>query len=174
MWKRLMSVALLAGASAFAGCSGGDQEAKEPAVAKAELPAGLLLQSEPTGAVDLLAAKKAAKLGDEITFKCRIGGRAQPFADASAVMVVIDPSLKPCPPEEGCPRPWDYCCDPPDVLTASTASVRIVGADGKVLKGSLLDNNGLTHLSKLTVTGKVIGVDGGILQVDATGIYIRG
>ena len=139
------------------------------------LPAGLILNQLPPGAQDVVAAQKSAKIGDTITLRGRVGGSESPLAGNSAIVTVIDPSVQTCErmPSDACETPWDACCDPDAVKKSAT--IQVVGADGRPLKTGLTGVGGIAPLKELIITGKVrTPADTGTLVIDATGIYVKG
>ena len=167
-------------AAGLAAC-GGDEAApaggggKAPPAATGSLPAGLLLAASPGEAVDVGALKATAKEGDTVVVRGRIGG-VPPFIAGIAAMTIADRKLVPCSEmsmEDGCKTPWDYCCAPQDELTANTATVQVVGADGRPLRADLTAA-GLAPLSTVVVTGKVgPRPDPKVLVIDAVGIFVE-
>lgn len=149
-------------------------DAKTPA-AKDALPAGLALTAAPEGAKDVKAVKAAAKEGDDVVIRGRIG-TLTPFVEGYAAMTIVDPSLVPCNEmqmEDGCKTPWDYCCAPTEELTAGTATIQVAGADGRPLKHDLR-LEGHKPLSWVVVKGKVAArPDPKVLVVNATGIFVE-
>src|SRR5690606_34806163 len=77
-----------------------------------------LLTSAPDAPVDVGAAKQSASEGDTIALRGRIGGRSDPMSADSAVFVVMDPAIPSCAdnPGDTCATPWDYCCEPQEVI----------------------------------------------------------
>src|SRR5687768_15020565 len=114
-WQVLALTGLLA-----AGCGRGDDRSAAPG----DREAGgeqYVLAEEPAGARGIIAARKEARDGDEVVVVGRIGGDRNPWVEGRAMFVIVDPSppdptVKPCPEEEGCPTPWDYCCADPEAL----------------------------------------------------------
>jgi len=76
--------------------------------------------------------------------------------------------------EDHCPTPWDYCCESPENLTANSATVEVVGADGRALRAALRGWNGLQPLKTVVVKG-VVGPRPapGVFVVRATGIFVE-
>ena len=138
------------------------------------VPAGLILASAPGDAKDVNALKGSAKEGDEVILRGRVGGSVHPIVDGRAAFQVVDLSVKSCKeiPGDTCETPWDYCCEPD--VAKSTATVQVVGADGKPLKTSLKGVGGLAPLAEVTVKGKVGKTqEGAPLVVNATGIHVK-
>ena len=135
--------------------------------------ASRMVSDEPEGAKPLVDVKSSASVGDDVTFVARIGGRAKPFVDGRAVMVVMDPAIPSCAdnPGDSCAIPWDYCCETTETITANAATVRVVGPDGDPVKTSFADA-GFAGLDRLTLTGKVAEKDdAGRFVVDVASIY---
>ena len=76
-------------------------------------------------------------------------------------------------PEDECPTPWDVCCDDPDVITASIATIQVVDDEGRPLKSGLRGVGGMKELSSLVVKGVVAkGSNEKNFLVNATGIHV--
>jgi hypothetical protein len=120
--------------------------------------------------------RASAKPGDEITLKGRIMGNSKPFVEGRAAFVLADTSiLSACndTPGDACATPWDSCCNSPEEKKKGTATIQIVGADGRVLKESMEDAGGLKKLAHVTVTGKVApGSSPELLMVNATAVRV--
>jgi hypothetical protein len=129
-----------------------------------------LLSAEPAAAVSVGDAKKEAKDGEDITLVGRIGGSESPIVEGRASFTIVDTKLAPC--TEGCPTPWDYCCDT-DQLPENTASIKVVDEAGKTLPIDAKTGLGLKELQTIVVTGKAKRDDAGNLTVQASGIYVK-
>ena len=166
---------------AIVGCDGDDAPTTPPpaqptAESAAALPSSLFLAKAPEGAIELAAAKKSAKPGDEIVVRGRVAGQMEPLAPNRAILTLLDASVKTCDqmPGDGCKTPWDACCEPRESLQASTATIQIVDAGGKPLKTTLRGANGIEPLKEVTVVGKVKDSGGAdTLVIDATGLYVK-
>lgn len=164
------------------GCGRGKQAAVDsPRVdASAELAEaapGLFVSEAIDEAKSVKEAKASASPDGEIVMRGRIGVGKSPFAEGRAVFTIADSSLPTCTERHGdtCPTPWDYCCEPPDVITSSTATVQVVDAQGKPLKLSLDGVQGLKPTAEVTVRGKVASqAADGPLVVNATAIHVKG
>lgn len=118
--------------------------------------------------------KKSAQTGETVRFVARVGGRAACFVPGSAVFIVADPILEDCIQKgDGCPKPWDYCCEPKERLRANTATVRLVDADGNPLAGTAEGLGGLEPLRTIEVVGVVreTGPEG-LFVVDAEQLFV--
>ena len=155
----------------------GVSNTEQTAPAADALPAGFVLTEAPGGAKDIVALKKDAQPGDEVVLRGRVGGSPSPFVDGRASMQIVDVSLKACgegPVKDECTTPWDFCCEDPKQVAAHSASVQVVGADGKPLRAGLKGVGGLKPLSEVTVKGTVAkGSDSGVLVVNASGIHVK-
>lgn len=178
MLRTVLATVMLAGMSL--GCSDESNEPNTPGGGAngkggAALPDGLLLTAEPAGATCVVAALAAAKDGDKVTVRGRVGGRKEPFAAQRATMVLVDLSLPYCgqnTTEDGCKEPWDYCCEPQDRLSSHLVSVQVDGADGKILHTGLRGAGGVKELSEVVVQGVLRSDAMGARIVHATGIYV--
>jgi hypothetical protein len=151
----------------------GGSAAQQPA---AELPRTLFAVEPIAGAQDVLALKKSAEAGKEVVLHGRIGGREDPFVPGRAIFMVADMSLPPCNARSSdmCATPWDYCCEPKDALTAATATVQVVGSDGKPLRIDLSKSPELKPRAEVTIRGTVSQKEGEqTLVIDAQSIYVK-
>lgn len=136
-----------------------------------------VLASAPIGEPkSILLMRSSAKPGDEVTLSGRIMGNAQPFVEGRAVFILGDPKvLTACNdvPGDKCETPWDACCDSPEDKKRATATIQIVGADGRVIKEAIEGVGGLKKLATVTVTGKVAdGSSADLMLVNATAIRV--
>ncbi len=140
-----------------------------------QLPAGLFLAEAPSGAKDIGAVKRAPDAASEVVVRGRIGGRVDPFVKGRAMFMLADRSVPTCAEKHGhgCPTPWDYCCEPKERVLANTATIQVVGSDGRPLKADLRGRNGLEPTAHVVVAGRVSKRDDGVLVVDAGGIYVK-
>src|SRR5688572_703401 len=183
MKKMLCGLALaVASVGVVVGCDSDEAPttptpAQPTAESAAALPSNLFLTKAPDGAIELAAAKKSAKPGDEVIVRGRVAGQMEPLAPNRAILTLLDGSVKTCEqvPGDGCKTPWDACCEPRESLQANTATIQIVDADGKPLKTTLRGAHGIEPLKEVTVVGKVKDSGGAnTLVIDATGLYVKG
>jgi hypothetical protein len=151
------------------------QTTAEVSVSEPSPALAAVLAASPTGdAASIAAIRSTAKPGDEITISGRIMGSKKPFVDGRAAFILGDPDvLTACNevPGDECETPWDTCCDSPEDKKRATATIQIVGADGRVLKEPIEGVGGLQNLSKVTVSGKVAeGSSADLLIVNASAI----
>ena len=185
LMKKMLCGLTLAVASVglIVGCDGDDAPTTPPpaqptaeSAAAAALPSNLFLAKAPEGAIELAAAKKSAKPGDEIVVRGRVAGQMEPLAPNRAILTLLDSSVKTCDqmPGDGCKTPWDACCEPRESLQGNTATIQIVDAAGKPIKTTLRGANGIEPLKEVTVVGKVKDSGGtDTLVIDATGLYVK-
>jgi len=184
MKKFTITFTLMALALAGMGIMGCEQKSEQAASRSpnanqptaAALPANLFVQSLPDGARSVAEIKADADATGEVLVRGRIGGRVEPFVDGAAVFLLADASMKSCDELHGdsCLTPWDYCCEPRESLVAKTATVQVVGADGKPLRRSLKGQHGLAPLASITVAGEIAQRDGsGILVINAHRIHVK-
>lgn len=144
----------------------------------AALPADLFVKSEPADAKSVLEVKVDAKAGDAIVISGRIGGSTDPFVAERAMFTIVDKSIPFCgqvSKEDTCKTPWDYCCEPADRLANHSATIQVVGADGRPLKTGLSNVAALKPTNEVVVKGKVAQKEGSkILVVNAESIFVKG
>lgn len=130
------------------------------------------LSSEPADAKGVKAAKEVTKDEEEVVMVGRIGGDVNPWIEGQAAFLLVDPSLKPCSADEGCPTPWDYCCDAGD-LPANKAMVKVVDGSGKTVATDARKLLGLKELQTVVVRGRAKRDEAGNLTVLADGVFVR-
>jgi len=177
-----MAVATIGGCNDTTSNGAGASENKQhggvastsPATTGASVPDGLFLTAIPENATSLSQAKAEASVGDQVIFEARIGGRTAPFTEGAAVFLVADRVLLTCAERhgEGCPTPWDYCCEQKEDLLANMGTIQIVNKDGRPIASSVEGVSGLTAMAKIIVVGTVSQSDGPTFVVNASGIYI--
>jgi len=170
----IMGGALL-GATLLTGCSQNDDPDRTPSApsdpkAAATLPADLVVEQLDGETVGPAQARKTAKPGDDVLLTGHIAGRKDPFVDGRAMFVLSDVSLPLC--DDGCTAPWDLCCETPTDIAAGTATVQVVGTDGRPLPVTLRDHAGLTPGCRITVAGEVQQSDESVFVVNAKSIAI--
>ncbi|MDF7806169.1 hypothetical protein P4E94_01890 [Pontiellaceae bacterium B12219] len=153
--KKSVTISLLAGVICLAGCGKQEQSSESLAV---EIPAvfvGVPISGNP---VAIPEARTEAQAGDEVILTGLVMGVPHPFVEGRGVFVLGDEeTITPCDlnPTDSCAMPWDACCDPADVRLTGTATIQVLGADGKPLRTGLKGVNGLAELSRVTVSGTV-------------------
>jgi len=175
---RVMKIMLLTSV-ALLGCEGeGNETANKNTTtnATAGIPATIFMANRPANVKNLVEVKKNAKVGDQVTFLARIGGRAKPFVEEHAIFVVADPSLESCDllaDEDHCPVPWDYCCENGTLLRNGMATIRIIGKDGRALGVNAKGAGGL-QASKFIIVQSTVSNrnDNGLFIVDADRIWV--
>jgi hypothetical protein len=104
-------------------------------------------------------ARTTVQPGDVIVVKGQIMGAAEPFVEGRAAFILGDrEKLTPCnemAEEDHCKTPWDACCDAKEDFRDGTATIQIVGPDGRPHKQGLEGVEGLKKLSKILVKGRV-------------------
>ena len=133
-----------------------------------------LLADEPEGAANVIKVREVAKDQDEIVIVGRIGGSANPWVDGRAAFSIVDGSLNACSdiPGDGCPVPWDYCCET-DKLPTATALVKFVDDNGDTVNADAKELLKVKELSTVVVQGTAQRDDAGNLTVLATGLYVK-
>ncbi|MDX1929272.1 MAG: hypothetical protein SFV81_22280 [Pirellulaceae bacterium] len=130
-----------------------------------------MLASEPAGALPVGEARNQIKDGDTVTLVGLIGGSSDPFVDGMAAFTIVDAKVPYCAPSEGCPTPWDYCCETAAVKE-NIATVTIVDEAGKPVMSDAKKLLNVKELAKITVQGKAKRDPQGNLAVYATKLFV--
>ena len=141
----------------------------------ATLSASLFLAAAPANPKDIKDAKPTLKAGDKVVLVGRIGGSDEPFVTERAIFTLVDRRLKACgegTAMDSCKTPWDYCCEAREDITANSATVRVVGADGQPIKAELNGVKGLKPLATVTVVGTVATAEGENVVINVSGLYV--
>jgi hypothetical protein len=173
LWTSFSMVLVLLAAFSGTGCQ--KERDRAQAAESEKLPADLIADAAPAGAIDVVKTKELAKDGERIVVKGRVGGQKAPLAPNRAIATLADISLPTCDksPMDKCETPWDSCCEPSEKITANTLTVQVVAADGKPIKAGLSGVGGITQMKELVVSGiakRASGSDSLIVQ--ATRIYV--
>ena len=149
--------------SLLAACGG---EA-EPALKSDAAGAAFALAADP-GAARSIAEVKAAGPGPEVVVA---RGRVQDLTKDFAILKLMGTALHYCGEvkAEGCPTPWDYCCDTPEDRRAHELLVEFRGPDGKPIETVGLPDTRLLDLIK--VRGKLTKNEFGSLVFVADGFW---
>ncbi|HIK92666.1 MAG TPA: hypothetical protein EYG03_11875 [Planctomycetes bacterium] len=133
-----------------------------------------MLTAEPDGAADVIKVREDAADGEDVVIVGRIGGSSNPWIEDRAAFSIVDGSLKACSDIEGdgCPMPWDYCCETQKLPTA-TALVKVVDEDGELVKADARELLSVKELSTVIVKGKAQRDDAGNLTILATGVFVQ-
>lgn len=128
-------------------------------------------------AQDIHLLRETAQPGDTVTVSGWIMGNDSPFVEGRAAFILGDPKvITACSerPDDACSTPWDNCCDSPEDIQRATATIQVVGEDGRVLKEGLEGVEGIGKLSKLRVTGTVAeGSSARSLVINASAIDLQ-
>ena len=147
--------------------------ASAPSASTANPQAAWLVPTMPEGAVDVAELKRTAKEGDAVVIRGRIGGATKPIAPDIAVFTIVDPAVPSCADaaDDHCPTPWDYCCETPESMARSTATIQILDATGAPLAGDV-QQSGLAPLDTVIIVGTVgPRPDPKVLTIRATGVH---
>ena len=151
-------------------------QAATPAAGAEGLPAGLLATQAPADAKSIAEVRGSGTDGQEVVLVGRIAGSEEPFTAGRAQFQLVDLAIKSCAEIEGdgCPTPWDMCCEEKGNIVQNSVTVQVVGADGRPLKSELKGVGGLKPLSEVSVKGKLHkSEDGKVVTVDATELYVK-
>ncbi len=133
-----------------------------------------ILKSEPKKSKDVIAVRKEAKDGDEVTIVGRIGGKENPWIKDRAAFTIVDNSLRACSdiPGDNCPKPWDYCCEL-DKLKTATAFIKVVDENSSVVKADARELLQVKELYTVVVQGKAKRDKSGNLTILANKIFVK-
>jgi hypothetical protein len=173
LYFTLSAVLAVAFLSASIGC-GTSSTAPQSNSAPSADGAAFRLSSEPADAKGVKAAKEEIKDEEEVVMVGRIGGDTNPWIEGQAAFLIVDSALKPCNEtgDEGCPTPWDYCCDAGD-LPANKVMVKVVDGNGKTVATDARKLLGLKELQTVVVRGRAKRDEAGNVTVLADGVFVR-
>jgi len=169
----LLSLSLTVATLIGCGTSAGPTTAT--ALPAAAPDARYVLAEEPADAQPVIAVRKDAKDGDEVTVTGRIGGDVDPWVKGRATFVIVDPSLKACSENAGdtCETPWDFCCEDIGHLNQSKATIKIVDDAGETISTDARELLGVKELQAVTIRGQAKRDEAGNLTVLARGVYVK-
>lgn len=173
MSKLAIEIVVVAlGVCLLIGCSS-EQAKKEPPEAGASAAGEkYLLAAEPAGALNVADIAATANDQQEVTVVGRIGGSANPWVEDRAAFTIVDMSVDHCPPEEGCPTPWDYCCSR-ILVPNSTVMVQVVDGKGDAVPTDARKLLGLKELQTVVVHGHVKSESDDSFVLLADGIHVK-
>lgn len=129
-------------------------------------------ETEPIGAMPVGEAREKAADGQEVTLVGLIGGSSEPFVDGLAAFTIVDEKVPHCAVDEGCPTPWDYCCESNSVKD-NIATVKIVDESGKPVTQDARKILSVKELSTVVVHGIAKRDDQGNLTVAVNEVFVR-
>lgn len=169
---RITASVLVAAALSLAACDR-KPATVAPAAANATTAADWQLATAPADARTIAEIKPTAAEGDTVVIRGRIGGRSAPITTGAPVFVMMDTAIPSCAenPEDNCATPWDYCCEPRDIITANSATVQIVDEQGNPITADLAAA-GFAPLDEVIVVGTVAARPSPeVLTIRATAIH---
>ncbi len=116
-------------------------------------------------------ARAKSENGQEVTLVGRIGGSSKPFVEGLAAFTIVDPKVPHCAKEEGCPTPWDYCCETDAVketLPPSRLSTKPQARNKRCSRTAQRK-----ELSMVVVKGTAKRDDQGNLTVAANQVFVK-
>lgn len=175
--RRLTLALLLVSSLAATACSDAQPTVEVTPTPGAALPDGFVLSASPGEATGVAGTKSAAKEGDTVTVRGRIGGNAKPLVAGRASFLLADTeTIVACdkmPGDDHCEVPWDYCCEDKAKIKDGTITVQVVGADGRPLATDLTSVPGVEAGAYVVVTGRVgPRPNQDVLVLDATGLFV--
>lgn len=168
--KFLCSVALTVFLVSAVGCQ--PKDAGSTAVNSTAAGSAYRIDNEPVGALPVGEARAKTEHGQDVAIIGRIGGSSQPFIEGLAAFTIVDPKVPHCAADEGCPTPWDYCCET-DAVKGNIATVKIVDESGKPVAQNARDLLKVKELSMVVVKGKAKRDNEGNLTIAAHQVFVR-
>lgn len=153
----------------LAGCS---SENTTSSAAQSTPDSTYVVSNEPEGAIAVGDARNSVENEQEVVLIGRIGGSTDPFVNGIAAFTIVDSKVPYCAKEEGCPTPWDYCCEQNQVKD-NIAMVKIVDAQGKPVSQDARALLGVKELSMIVVRGKAQRDADGNLALLANQVYVK-
>lgn len=166
MSKSYCGLLLTVFAVVFTGCSQADSGASAGAAPNS----AYLMAAEPSGAIGVGEGLKSSD--ENVVLLGRVGGSAKPFVDGVAAFTIVDPKVPYCAEDEGCPTPWDYCCETHQ-LKDNSALVKVVDDGGNPVSQDARELLGVKELAMVVVQGKAQRDDQGNLTVLANKVFIK-
>ncbi len=90
-----------------------------------------------------------------------------------AAFTIVDPKVAYCADAEGCPTPWDYCCEQNEVKQ-NIAMIKVVDASGKLVAQDAKKLLGVKELSLIVAEGSAQRDEEGNLTLLATHVFLKG
>ncbi len=132
-----------------------------------------VVSSEPAGAIPVGTARETVADKQEVTLIGHIGGSEKPFVDGLSAFTIVDPKVAYCAAAEGCPTPWDYCCQQNEVKQ-NIATVKVVDSTGATVAQSAKELLGVKELSLVVVQGNAQRDEAGNLTLLASKVFLKG
>lgn len=169
---KTLTLMLLGGCFAL-GCAGSEDPVADNKDGQNSQPdATYLMSDKPAEAEGVGAARQKVKDDEEVTLVGRIGGSPKPFVDGIAAFTIVDPKVKYCADDEGCPTPWDYCCNQNEVKD-NIATIKVVNDSGQPVDKGAKQLLGVKELDQVIIKGKAKRDDQGNLTVLAQKVYVE-
>ncbi|TWU22399.1 hypothetical protein Pla52o_34550 [Novipirellula galeiformis] len=173
-WFGLLSLCLLGLGLLASGCTPSEVASGPDAgdASSSAVSSQFVVDSEPEGAIPVGEARQSIQDEEAVTLVGLIGGSSNPFVDGLAAFTIVDAKVPYCAPEEGCPTPWDYCCET-DAVKDNIATVKLVDATGKPVANDARELLNVKELSTVVVEGTAKRDEQGNLSVNASKVYVR-
>ncbi len=169
--RMLLSLTLVGFGLLTAGCDSSQVASKTNVDGDAQ-SSQYVLDTEPDGALAVGEAREVTQDGQEVTLVGLIGGSSEPFVDGLAAFTIVDAKIPYCAADEGCPTPWDYCCES-DAVKDNIATIKIVDESGNPVAADARELLNVKELSTVVVKGKAKRDDQGNLSVASSEVFVR-
>jgi hypothetical protein len=161
-------------AGLLAGCGYDATGGEATSRGAAELRNALLLAVEPAEAMGVLDAQEMLSTDTEATIVGVIGGVENPFGQADASFVIVDPARLAEHDGHDCEKEGCHFCQKNDHGPShGLALVRLADEQGQPYRFDARETLGLAVEQTVVVPGRCQKDGGGMLVVTATGVYVR-
>ena len=173
MLKPILGIAgTIAVSIGMTGCGESSTSSSDQSSTTSQPQAMYVVAEEPEDALPVGDARKSIKDKDEVVLEGRIGGSTKPFVDGIAAFTIVDKKVPYCSEDEGCPTPWDYCCET-NAVKENIATVKLVDADGKPVMKDAREVLGVKELSTVVVKGIARRDDEGNLTISTDQVFVK-
>ncbi|MCC7336291.1 MAG: hypothetical protein IT422_14475 [Pirellulaceae bacterium] len=169
--RMLLCLAMVGLGAMSVGCES-SEVASESQVGTETPGSQFVLDTEPDGALAVGEARQAIEDGQDVTLVGLIGGSSEPFVDGLAAFTIVDAKVPYCAADEGCPTPWDYCCES-EAVKDNIATIKIVDESGSPVAADARELLHVKELSTVVVKGKAKRDDLGNLTVASSEVFVR-
>ena len=138
--------------------------------ASSKADSNLILNTEPSGAKDVLDIREKAKDLDPVVVLGRVGGGVQPWIEGRAAFIIVDERVVPSCKDEHCDANCKQCAQE---LASATTMIKFVDSQGKVLPVDSRELLGIKEQQTVVVRGVASRDKSGNLAIKADGIFVR-
>ncbi|MBA61924.1 MAG: hypothetical protein CMJ76_06105 [Planctomycetaceae bacterium] len=170
--RRIRGMVFIGMVLTILGC-GENSETMQVHTGPSELGKSLLLNIEPSNAMDVSEVLQLGSNANSVVVVGRIGGSRNPWVDGLAAFTLTDLSLTSCIEidEDHCETPWDFCCDPE--LSKNILLVQMMSAQGDLINEGARQLLGVSELDTVVVEGEIEQDASGNITLAAKTLYLK-